>query len=485
MARELAILYGNLMIGGSSVDYLLDGWTRHSVAAPEAHSSIEFDCVVVAQSAATLSALCGAIERQFRTPRLPLSVTQSGVKLIEASHASAVGGINTQPEIRKVGDVGDSGRSRRYSIRISYETPADTVPTPGLRESSVNVEYDAARIRSVRISGAFTGVPSTPSARTRYNAAIAAHAAAVLSGLGITASELVGEPVSESDYDDKVLRFERRYTELIFGQGQDSPGDDPDIVAQSLTVARREWSEEHSPVSAVAAASVGVAGGLSGAGQDASPLAVFDLQYEATISRGTDPYAKYQSIRAWLVGQFSAVFSQGAFALMSERPAVDRAANVLSVSMSAEGSVRGGSLVRRHSSRESRVSTGVVFRGAWTGDPLSHYTYRGFETHLTVSTVSARYLLTGTAADAEADTASAAHGFGGGGTVVEMQTTTTPVRIGIQGSGHTIDMVDVTSVVTTRKHKPVGQSGVQLGSLPPIREQPGPAIFGGGLSGQF
>lgn len=486
MARELSVIYGPVTIGGTSTDFLLDGFTRHSVADGKAESYIEFAAVVVSSTAEGFAALCAALERTFRTPRLELAVVQSGVTLLTAAHAAATGGFNTEPEIRKVGDVGDSGRSRRYALRVRYETPADTASTSGLRESTVNVDYDAARIRTVKIAGTFTGVPGTASARARYEAAIAAHAASVLSALSVTSSELSAEPVSEHDYDDKVLRFERTYKELVFGQGQDAANDDADIVDQSLSVSRRESGDERSPVGGASSTGGGVAGGGGGQTGSVQALAVFDLRYEATITKGTSPKAKYDSIRAWLLGQFNAAFRQGAFALTVERVDVDRVQNKLAVEMTAEGAVRGVDFVRRVATSEKRRSSGVVFRGAWTGDPLSHYAYQGFETLLRVTAVTTRYLATKTQQQAEEAAANDAGAFGGGsGTIIEESSSATPVRIGIEGSGHTLDMIDATATVTRRIVHAVGGGGGGFLSVTNANsaEVPGGAIFAGGVAG--
>jgi len=489
--RELSIVYGPVTVGGISTEFLLDGFTRHAITDGKAQSFVEFDAVIVSGTAAGLASKCASLERVFRTPRLSLTVVQSGVKLLEAAHGSASGGFNTEPEIRKVGDVGDSGRSRRYTIRIQYQTPADTATTSGLRESVINVEYDASRIRTIRISGTFTAVPGTSTGRARYAAAIAAHVSAVLSGLGVTTSELVGEPVAESDYDDKVLRFERRYREIIFGQGQDSASDDPDIVDQRLTVSRREISEERSPVSgSVSGGGVAGSSGSSTAGGQVQALAVFDLRYEANIVSGVDPKAKYDAIRAWLVGQFTAVFSQGSFALTVERPEVDRAQNRLVVDMTAEGAVRGADMVRRMVRSEARLVSGVVFRGAWTGNPASHYVYQGHSADTRTTTVTTRYLATKDAASAESESEEAAMSFGGvgvgSGILVEKSSSSMPVRIGIEGSGHVLDMLDATSTVITRKVDQVGGGGGGGGvgtNVPFGTEQAGPAIFAAGVAG--
>ena len=488
--RELAITYGAITAGGISTAYLLDGFTRHAVTDGKAESFIEYDITVAAGSAAALAQYCAALEREFRTPRKALTVTQAGINLLHVAHDAATGGFNTEPEIRKVGQVGDSGRSRRYTVRVRYETPADTVSTSGLRESSVNVEYDESRIRTIRIVGTFTGVPGTVSARARYEAAIAAHAASVLSSLSVTTSELVGEPTTEHDYDDKVLRFERTYKEIIFGQGQDSASDDADIVNQKLTVTRREFSEDRSVLSQGQAEAVTSEGGAGGA---AIPLAVFDLRYEASIIKGTDPKTKYDSIRAWLIGQFNAVYSQGSFALTVERIEVDRPNNRLMVDMTAEGAVRTTKLVRRTGTSDIDDQEPIVLRPAWTGDPLAHYAYQGHRNLTKTVSVSSRYFGSVGESSSRSDSLNAAKGFAGdlsGWIMLRSATSYMPVRIGIEGSGRTLDMADVSATIVYRRVNLIsGAAGGSGGETVTVATAPSGSFHGnvrpsrGGLVG--
>jgi len=448
--RELSITYGAITVGGTSDVYQLDGFTRHTVTDGVSDSFIEFDVVVIAASAAALAGRCAAIERVFRTPRKSLTVVQSGIPLIAVSHAAASGGFNTLPEIRKIGQEGDSARSRRYSLRVKFETPADTVSTSGLRESSVNVEYDAARIRTVTLSGVFTAVPGTTSARARYDAAIAAHASSVLSSLSVTTSELVGEPTSEHDYDDKTIRFARVYRELIFGQGTDAASDDPGIVDQNLKVSRREFSEERSAASQIAA--IG--------SSSVQALAVFDVRYEASIDSTvtTSLHTKYQSIRSWLLGQIRTMFSQGQFALMSEKPEYHRDANRITVDIVAEGPVGGQSMTKRIVSVTDRIVEPTVFRNAWDGDVLAAYIYEGHATVTRTITETYRRIGSETSAGANAYALSLPGAYSypptrylqGTWYVVESSGDATPIRIGIEGQD-TIDMVDVSAVVTMRR----------------------------------
>lgn len=487
--RGMSITYGDLKVGGNSA-IQLDGFTNHAVQDGTAESHVEFQAVVTGVTIAEFSARCRSIEEALRKPRQTLVVEQEGHVMICADHDSAVGGFNTEPEIRKIGDVGDTGRSRRYTIRVRYETPADTVTTRGLRESIVDVSYSESRIRTITISGTFTAVEETTSARARYEAAIDAHTAAALTALGVTTSELIGEPQTEQDYDDKTIRFQRVYEELVFGQGQDAPNDDASIVKQVLTVSRREFSEERSPLSQstnspTTGGAVGPGGqqAASATGGNVQALAVFDLHYEASIDATitTDLLAKYNSLRSWLVGQFSSAFSQGAFALTQDRPQFNRIGNRLVVDMTAEGAVRGVDYVRRTVNTARKTDTPKVFRGVWNGDPLAAYIYEGFELTLRTVTVVTRFLATKDATQAEEANDAAARSVGGGGGgggiwhVIQTDTNSTPVRIGIEGSGHVLNMTDVTSVVVSRKANAVGGGGGMGGG--------GEVSRPGGLSG--
>jgi hypothetical protein len=149
--RELSISYAGLVVGGFSANYQLTNLTSHVVTDGTAESSLTFEVVVTADDESMFAALCRALEKAYRTPRKSLAVSLKGAPLISVSHDSASGGFNTDPDIDKPGSPEDSGRSRLYRCRVKYETPADTASTNGLRERTVNVEYDAARIRTIRV----------------------------------------------------------------------------------------------------------------------------------------------------------------------------------------------------------------------------------------------------------------------------------------------------------------------------------------------
>lgn len=469
MSRELSITYGTVTVGGTSDAYHLDGFHRTVTTDGTAQSSIEFDVVVKASSSPSLAQACDRLEKEFRTPRLSLVVAQQGVAILNVAHSAASGGFNTIPSIRKIGDVPDSGRSRRYTMRVEYETPADLVGTPGLRESAVNLQTDAAGIRTVTISGTFTAIPGTTNARSRHDAAIAAHVSSILSGLGVTTSELIEQPVEETDYDSKTIQFQRRYRELVYGQGQDAANDDSDITDQSLVVMQREFSEEASPLTPAAANQALAA---TDPGSQVVPLAIFDLQYEARI-RNVAPKAKYDSIRSWLLSQFTSIFSAGRFALTVEEVSSDPVTKTLRVQMTAEGSVRGNRVIRRTVTRTRTNEVGVVFRGAWTGNPLDFYIYRGHDDERRTTTVTERLL----SSEGQDQGSSLPVAIGGTGNWISIrrETSSTPIRLGIQGSGRTLDLIDVTTTTVERRGNAISSGGGGLG--PFGGEEPGGPIF--------
>lgn len=468
MSRELQINYGPIQVGGPSTEYLLDGYHGIERRDGTGASSIRFDVVVSVASEAALGAACFKLETAFRTPRLDLNVSQSGAALLTISHSTASGGFNTEPSIEKAGQVGDTGRSRRYTCSVEWESPADH--SSGLRESSVNVDYDEARIRTVTIAGTYTAT-SSATARSKYESAIAAHASSTLSALSVSVSEIVGEPTTEHDYANKVIRFERVYREIIFGQGQNTANNSNSIVSQTLTVARREASEDRYP------------------GEDVSALATFDIHYEAWIDKdnSTDLSGEYDNLRDWLINQLSDLFSAGSFALVSERPEYDRPRNRIIADLVAQGQVTETKYTRRTVTIEDRIEEPIVFRGAHSGDPLAHYKYQGFTVALRVVTENSQQSGNVPQVVAMRDAVTFAQQFtdppfgivvNGSWDIIARSAAVSPIQKGIQGSGSTLDLSETVSVVTMRyTTRPQSNAG-GTSARPPVNTGPSP-ISGG------
>ena len=334
VTRELKITYGSYVVGGST-DKLIDGYvnvTKDFVAA-----SIEFSFVITAASEAAFKTAVDAAELAFRTPFQNLLVEQGAVTLLDLSHSTDTG-FNSNPSILKQEDDLNTGRSRKYVVRIDFGMPA-------------------ARKRQVSISGTATAVAGTDS-RAKYEAIIDAFCASILTGLGGT-YELGDEPTTENDYGDKVLEFTRNYDEIIYSEA--GVASDPEIVRMSFGVNRKRIAPGDFPG--------------SGAVRLISVEARFSCWIDKTVTQ--DLEAKWENtIKEWVYGQMADIYSAGTLAVTDSTVSYDFTEN--SINGVVTGSIATGSSVISLSRTEDKtLQTGVTLVPAWNGDPLSKYAYQG------------------------------------------------------------------------------------------------------------
>lgn len=373
MTREISIVYGTYTVGTTSGSIGPDGKIRISNEYEVA--SVEFDFFVTGADAATFAANCVATEAAFRKPYQDLTVTISTETLISALQSGGTA-LDTKPEIVKQQDVGDTGRSRKYTVRIEYGMAAQTgaEPVVGLRESFVDVSLDPAGRASVTISGTFTATTTT-AARAQYEAQIDGYATTILSGLSITNSELDPATSARTDINDRVCEFSRTYEELIFGQAGSSL-DDASLIRQRLAIIRRQEGPGDTP--------------------QAERLATIDLSYEVWVDKdtSTDLDAKYASIREWLITQINTTLNGGQFALVVEAPRYHRDENRIEVNMTALGQPQGEAILENLVTVDDDDLDGEAIVPAWDGDDLSAYTYQG--PRVVVRTVNHKQVRIGT-----------------------------------------------------------------------------------------
>lgn len=250
LARELQITYGAVTIGGGSSP----GNKRPIHRAIILHKSqdratLEFSFVTLGHaSASDFATEIATLESALRTPRQALAITMAGQAIDTLSHTSGTG-IDGTPQIINADDDFSNGRSRRYTVRIEFALQHPI--NDGRRNATITVDYDASRRRTCTLAGEWTSSGST-SARDQYEANIAAHATAVLDGLGGT-WELMPESVTNDDastasnnlLEGNLVRYRRVYRELIFSQaGQENHAA---LVNQRLTVRIEENGEDWSP----------------------------------------------------------------------------------------------------------------------------------------------------------------------------------------------------------------------------------------------
>ena len=487
VTRDLAITYGALVCGGST-NRLIDGYLKIDKSFTTA--SLSFDLIITAASDSLFATEIALVEAAFREPFQDLLVEQGSSALLELKPSNNTG-LNTMPSISKSGDPRDTGRSRKYSIRIDCELPADNAPTVGLRESSVNVSFTPSRKRRVTISGVVTA-QSADDARAKYEAIIDTYTAAVLAALGGT-YELGEEPTTTNDYEDKTISFTQIFDEIIYSEA--GSASDVRIVRQVVVISR----------------------GQTGPGDSASyakRLVNLSCTYEAWIDKDeTQDLPKvWDSIKAWVYTQIQNTFATGVIAVMDSSPRYDFTENRITVSISALGT-SGSPYIEYRSTTQISDVFGVILVPAWDGDPLAKYAYQGPATRRRTSTAVLRVLAgtvsgsslrrasprgtiqVGTGGKIGLDTGAFAGmvgggvgitvnrpkggggggggfgfaGFGGGGggggggaewVTISSQEAETPLTLGTDGK--TFDVIDSTSTTVEEAYVPVTAAPTQI-----------------------
>jgi hypothetical protein len=353
MARELKITYGTASVGVGTSYPLLDKQYEISNGVERGHVSFTF--AVSASTEANFATACNDIEAAFAKRNQDVSVVLGSSTVLSYSHSGNTG-FNSRAEVEKHDEEGNSGRSRRYHVRIEYERPASDAS--GRRDSSVRVETESGGRRIVSVSGVWTAL-STSSAWAQYNAQIASFCSAVMTALGITYWEKVSEPQAEYDFDNKLLRFSREMKEIIWPQ-LNATYDDSAIIDPVLSIQRKR----------VAPGDYGIA----------VRLAELTVTYSCWIDKSvtTNLDSKWSSIKTYLVGYVKQLAGADAVALVDESPSFDPISNRIMATMEIQA-VIGGKLLECREETEDYVNTGVALVPAWKEDKenLSKYRFQG------------------------------------------------------------------------------------------------------------
>lgn len=443
VAREIQITYGGFPVGGDT-DRLIDDFIQHRVGKDVA--SVEFSFFVQGDTSEDFASECLAAETAFRTPYQDLVVTFGGSVVLQLRQGSS-SGLDAVPEIAKGEDEADSGRRRRYTVRIECGIPADTAGMAGRRESRIEVAWSASRRRTVTFSGVWTAVGSTD-ARSQYTSSSPAWRTAALSAIGGT-YEIVEESVEPST-NDKTAAFRVVYKEIL--RAQSSAGtNDTGIVDPVLTIRRLRSS----PGDALT--------------EGAVRLVELECRFECSVDHDVtgDLAGKWDAIRTWIVEQIQLHLEGGAFAVTSEAPEFDEHAHKIRAVITALGADDGSGrtaestiVVRDHHAVGKRLIP------AWDGNPFARHIYPGPAT-ITRTITRIERVLTGTidAPSAAAGVAALAEQFmgpphggpnatGGGRWIqIDADSAVTPLRIG--RDPWTMDVTEVTASITFEWATPV------------------------------
>lgn len=365
--RELRITYGAFVVGGTS-NYLLDagddGRDRIKIDRTFSQTVVEF-YVLTADHAtdAAFAAACTAIESAFTRPRLRLLVEQGDLSatpstLLDLNPATDTG-IDVEATCRKVGGDADTGRSRRYFVRVVSGSPANQTATiageAGLRSFRSSVRYLPSRLRVLEVSGTYTKLASN-TAEQQYLAQIDTRVGAITDAL--TGEWDLTDERRQPNLEGSLVEFSRTYEELNLKQSL-SALDDPNVARQQLRVAIAEEAPGDS-------------------GGDVLRLVAVDVAYEAWINKSvTDLRAWWTSTGLpWVVAHARATARASAVALVGRAVNYDDGRNLIQAQLRFL-TATGGKVLSRTIVQEDRIKAGNRFVPVWNGDPEAAYVFPG------------------------------------------------------------------------------------------------------------
>jgi len=375
--RELVIRYNGVQMGGSAKDYRLTGYHRISQEAEVA--SAEWEVMVVATSEASFRNAVEKFEREMAKPWRGLTIKSGDTTLLEAIVSDSTA-LNAVPTVTKIGDPGDTGRTRVYRVRVVWGRPATyNSESEGLRTYDIDVSVDDARIRTVTIRGTYTAV-GTNRSRAQYDAKIDAFQTAVLGGLPSGTFEIVSEG-SAHDVNDATLRFSRVLREVIHDQGG-AGLDNSTIIGQVLTISVRGITAEAHPSS------------------PAKALTEITANYTATIDAdvSTDLAAEWDTIKPWIIEQMDE-YAEGSVAVRAVTPSLNPDANRITATVVAVA-IPAEAFVELRVESEDSHSFGTQMVHAWSGSPFTKHIFQGAGSYIRRHTL--RALVSGTKTKADA-----------------------------------------------------------------------------------
>lgn len=372
MAKEFSLAYGGVTLGGSSSDYHIDGvftYDESGVEGGKFVGRVGCDVVVVTSpqyAEAGFASACLALETAFSKPRQDMVLTLGSTTLKSWSHSSNTG-FNARPRIEKIGNPEDTGRSRRYRVSVEVDLPADLTGQSGRRDSHIEVNYDASRIRTVTISGRYTALGGN-SARAQYESASPAYFTSVISGLtGGGTFEIVEETVTNDDAN-KLAEFRIVYREIIYGQT--SAGlDSTTIVRHTVIFSKVQPSADSSMKTVKALAKV---------------VATYSAHVNKTVS--TDLLSLWDNtLKPYVVSQFNTIFLPSVSGVSSNAPSIDKTNNTISCSLEFTALFQGDDYVASEITEEIREQPGFLFTGSYGGNPVGLHVDMAWHTVLRIT----------------------------------------------------------------------------------------------------
>lgn len=403
VARELSVQYAGLTFGGSTARQI-DGYTI--VEKDYTTAAFEFSFITTATSESAFATECKAVEDAFRKPRQDLVVTQGAATLLTLKQSDNTG-FDANPTIIKQGDIGDTGRSRFYHVRIEFGLPADNLNLGFRRFSTVNVDYSPERQRTVTITGTYTAnsTDGVTGSFATYLANAPTYFTSVLTGIDNAAKwDKIGEPQVERNETDKVTNFTVLYKEILFNQS--SAGlDDAAIIDPTFVITVNRVAPGDSDNSSISFGGAGSGGSFStGAGgadtgvmvggsnpgrtQTSGSLRpiVITVNYttgiDSTVIKGLQSMIDKwtNTIRPFIISQVQVAGSVG-LVLLDEAPNYgDLYANKFSATMTFNSYTT--SILSQRVTVSDQTNEGKSLRFVWSGNDFDYYEYKAGKVRL-------------------------------------------------------------------------------------------------------
>lgn len=387
VTREFEITFGSFVVGGASAAQLT-GQIEYEEDFPKGF--IEYEFIIQDDDLTAFNAKAIAAEAAFRTPDIDMVWKNGGEEVISWKQ-SANTGFNARPRIIKRTDMWNTGRARKYRVRIEVELPADTRGTSGRQSAKINVTASPSEVRRVIFTGVYTALPSPLiGSRANFEANFLAFATAALAAIdSSTVWEIDERLQQEADDRDKVLTFTIVFAELIRSQAGAAFLDDPELTRQTLIITRHRTAPGDTvravrgggggegnvttPPDAGLAANGGVQGEPTTIEESVGDrLIALSVSYSVAVNKTKtlDLQGKWDNtILPFIISRVRTVAKTSVLALIDDIPGFEFDGNRLSASLNFLASTGSRIHEYRRSVRDV-LQPGVELVPAWTGETV-------------------------------------------------------------------------------------------------------------------
>ena len=173
-------------------------------------ASLSCQFLIKGTSEVDLVSRCHAAENALREWNKDFTLIFSSSSEYDFSHSDNTGFL-AQPSLKVIPNRLQTGTSRAYSFSLSMQLPADQSGYNYRQEGNISLSQDIKGRKILTISGKYTAGGSN-SARDNYDAYANAWMNSIAAGFG-TYEKLYDS--SQTEQEDKILSFNRRYQEKL------------------------------------------------------------------------------------------------------------------------------------------------------------------------------------------------------------------------------------------------------------------------------